>query len=593
VPRTSIRLFPHLLTQSSHWSAGLVIATLALSGCGSENSPFKELYEQSSAEDTTATASAPDENSSSDSDGNGGGGTADNSAAPMDDIDLMPVVRIGEDITVAEGSNATLRSTVLFQSLPTESAIVQWTTLSGPGAAVFIDTGARETEVSFDRAGNYVLQLTATIDEHTASDTVVVTVTPLINNQPPVVDAGRNAAITSDQTLMLEASVSDDGLPDGAFNSYWQLLSGPGSATFGEPSAATTSVTFDTAGTFLLEHTATDGELQTSDRMQVIVTHPPTGNDPTETAHTDNANAENPWEVVTSVDTSQPVARHEAGAVAYQNKFYLLGGRGKRAVNRYDTDTGQWENLGTPSREMHHFQPVVYDNRIYVIGALGCCFPHEPVIARIQIFDPTTRTWSEGASLPAKRRRGSSGVVVYSNKIYIVGGSTNGHDGGMVNWFDEYDPATDTWTTLPNAPTKRDHFNAVVVDNKLVAAGGRMTDFPDTFGNLVSSVDVYDFANSEWESVRRIPTQRAGAMVVAYGDEAIVIGGETRSAGAASAAVEAFNVKTRQWRTLQSLAQARHGGGAVVLGDELHVASGNVTQGGGNETRSHEKLNLK
>ena len=63
-------------------------------------------------------------------------------------------------------------------------------------------------------------------------------------------------------------------------------------------------------------------------------------------------------------------------------------------------------------------------------------------------------------------------------KIYNAGGQPTPRR--CVNprskpWFDVYDPATETWTQLPNMPRARDHFHAAVVDGKFYAIGGRQT----------------------------------------------------------------------------------------------------------------------
>jgi len=132
------------------------------------------------------------------------------------------------------------------------------------------------------------------------------------------------------------------------------------------------------------------------------------------------------------------------------------------------------------------------------------------------------------------------------------------------------------------------------VGNRLVAAGGRQTDYPATFDNLVSRVDVYNFVTGKWETnAPNIPLPRAGTTAVAVGSEVIVIGGETALPGAASNRVDAYDVNSRRWRSLKPLKHGRHGGGAAVLGKQLHVASGNTRQGGGAETTSHEMLKLQ
>lgn len=308
-----------------------------------------------------------------------------------------------------------------------------------------------------------------------------------------------------------------------------------------------------------------------------------------------NADANQPWEMVTPADATAPVARHESSAVLYDGQFYLMGGRGLKSVDRYDPVTNRWTQLGETPIEIHHFQPVVWNQRIYAIGAMTCCFPEEPSIAEIYLYDPATDSWATGDTIPEARRRGGAAAVVRNDKIYLVGGNTLGHSGGHVNWFDRYDPSTGSWETLPDAPTARDHFHAVVVNDKLVVAGGRQSQLPNVFANTISTVDTYDFATGQWStSTQLIPTPRAGAMVVAHDEEAIVIGGESDTNVLAFDTVEAYNIVTDQWRALQSLQQARHGGGAVVFNDELHVFVGSVKRGGGadNETDTHEKLQL-
>ena len=515
-------------------------------------------------------------------------GTADGTTeTTMGSVGGAPIVRAPADAEITLSDTLDLNGSVTLDGLTTDLPDIQWEKLSGPGFANFSDDQSARCAVSFNEIGTYELRLSATYMGFESFDTMQVVVSSDIVNQAPVVNAGIDATLELDDVLNLVAQVDDDGLPNDTLAGQWSKVSGPGTVTFGELSANSTTATFSSTGVYVLRFTSSDGVLSDNDSISVTVnpTTPavPAGN---------NINAANNWQVVNASDGSKPQGRHEAGAVAFQNQLYLMGGRGQRQVNRYNPVNNRWENLGVPDLELNHFQPVVYGGKIYVVGPLDCCFPSESVHTKVQIFDPSTKTWSQGATLPTNRRRGSAGTVAYNDKIYLVGGSTNGHDGGMVNWFDEYNPANDQWKTLPNAPTTRDHFSAAVVGNKLVAAGGRQTDHPRTFANLVLQVDVYNFDTGVWANGASIPTPRAGAMTVSYGDEVIVIGGEASQGTAALKTVEAYNVKTNQWRSLNSLLTERHSGGAAIVGNAIHVVSGNTTTGGGNETQSHEKLNL-
>ena len=90
-------------------------------------------------------------------------------------------------------------------------------------------------------------------------------------NQPPVVNAGADLAVTLPAPAALSGSALDDGLPvpPGALTFSWSQVSGPGTTTFGTPSAAATSASFSTAGIYLLRLTASDGALSGSDTVQV------------------------------------------------------------------------------------------------------------------------------------------------------------------------------------------------------------------------------------------------------------------------------------------------------------------------------------
>jgi len=514
------------------------------------------------------------------SDGTSGG----NTAPP---VDPTPTVRAPADAQILISESLALAGSVTISGMPLDIPVIQWVKRSGPGNATFDNSSLANTSVSFDEVGTYQLELCASNGPHSASDEIVIVVTAEVINQTPTVNAGGDESLEIDEVLNLSAVISDDGLPNDSLNGTWTKESGPGQVTFGELSSASTTASFSATGNYVVRFTATDGELSGNDQISVEVK-----NATPAPVSTSNVNANNNWQNVITSNGSEPQSRHEAGAVAYQGKLYLMGGRGIRQVNRYDPASNRWENLGAPNFELSHFQPVVYGGKIYVIGSLDCCFPSETVIANIQIFNPASKKWSQGAALPQNRRRGSAGLVVHNNKIYMVGGSTNGHDGGMVNWFDEYNPATNKWKTLPNAPTKRDHFSAAIVGNKLVAAGGRQTDHPATFANLVTKVDIYNFSTGQWTAGANIPTKRAGAMTVSYGDEVILIGGEKDSGINSLATVEAYNVKTNKWRSLDSLNTARHSGGAAIVGGAIHVVSGNFTTGGGNELKTHEKLKL-
>ncbi|QMU31310.1 malectin domain-containing carbohydrate-binding protein [Adhaeribacter radiodurans] len=289
------------------------------------------------------------------------------------------------------------------------------------------------------------------------------------------------------------------------------------------------------------------------------------------------------WQTLTA-NSGAIIGREENAYVQAGNKFYLIGGRGIKAVQEYDPINKTWVNKSNVPMELHHFQAVTLNGLIYVVGAFTGSYPRETPVAQIYIYNPVTDKWINGPSIPQARRRGSAGVVVYNNKIYLISGILDGHWSGWVNWFDEYDPATNTWKTLPNAPRARDHFHAAIVNSKLYVAGGRRSSAStgQTFTFTVPEVDVYDFTTSSWSTLpssSNIPTQRAGAGTVVLGNELLVIGGEsTQPAGHKE--TEALNVTTNTWRRLADLQQGRHGTQAIESNNGIYIVTGAGNQGG-------------
>ncbi len=88
---------------------------------------------------------------------------------------------------------------------------------------------------------------------------------------PPVVDAGADPLVVLPATGALDATVTDDGTPS-SVTTTWSQVSGPSTASFGNPAAADTTVSFPIIGEYVLRLTATDGEWTQSDDIVATVT---------------------------------------------------------------------------------------------------------------------------------------------------------------------------------------------------------------------------------------------------------------------------------------------------------------------------------
>lgn len=288
----------------------------------------------------------------------------------------------------------------------------------------------------------------------------------------------------------------------------------------------------------------------------------------------------------------EPLARHECSLAELGGKLYLVGGRGEKPMNVYDPATNRWSDAAQPPLEIHHFQAVAFGGKLYVVGALTGKYPHETPVPNVLIYDPATDAWTEGAEIPESRRRGAAGAVAHQGKIYVVGGIVDGHWEGTQAWFDEFDPKSSQWRTLPDMPNSRDHFQVGVVGGKLVAAAGRHSSAKtgETFKLSVGPTDVYDFKSGKWSTAAAIPTERAGTASVIYNGRYLVMGGESGIQEAAHSEVEAFDPKTGKWASLPKLERGRHGMGAVVLKGKIWTAAGSGNRGGGPELTSLEVM---
>lgn len=87
-------------------------------------------------------------------------------------------------------------------------------------------------------------------------------------DRPPLVDAGVDEIVYLGNVLELNGSSVD---PDSTPTVTWSQVSGPGTAAFDDTSSPVTSVSFDAAGTYVLQLEATDGTSIVTDTATVYV----------------------------------------------------------------------------------------------------------------------------------------------------------------------------------------------------------------------------------------------------------------------------------------------------------------------------------
>ena len=135
-----------------------------------------------------------------------------------------------------------------------------------------------------------------------------------------------------------------------------------------------------------------------------------------------------------------------------------------------------------------HTATLLLDGRVLVAGGA------EEAGSSAEIYDPSTGRWTLAASLHVART-GHSAIRLADGRVLALGGHTTFVSG--VYTIDDtgeiYDPASDSWSTVPGPLTPRDDFSATLLkDGRVLVVGGYGYD------DGLASCELYDPATGRW-----------------------------------------------------------------------------------------------
>ncbi|MFI5933094.1 S8 family serine peptidase [Actinoplanes sp. NPDC051494] len=163
-----------------------------------------------------------------------------------------------------------------------------------------------------------------------------------------------------------------------------------------------------------------------------------------------------------------------------------------------------------------------------------------------------------------------NGAVNVDGKIYSFG-AANG-TGNEKKAF-VFDPATGTWSGLPDLPTGRGKPSVAAVDGKIYLLGG--WSLADD-GAPVPSVDVFDIASGSWTTLSGVTNTKARAAsgTAVVGGKIYLIGGCVSGTCTASADVVVFDPATASFSDTTAYPHAVSWAGCGAIDEAVYCAGG-------------------
>ena len=172
--------------------------------------------------------------------------------------------------------------------------------------------------------------------------------------------------------------------------------------------------------------------------------------------------------------------------------------------------------------------------------------------------------WSFQSPLPT--HRAGLGVVAFEGRIYAIGGAKNNNQATRA--LEIYDPATDSWSEGANKLTAAIDVGAAVLNNKIYVPGGCTNE-----RQALDILEIYDAKTDRWVAGLALPQARCGYGLAALKDELYLFGGW--DGHAFQDTIFVFSASRNRWEVLKSKLPAAAGYmGADALNDTIYIAGG-------------------
>jgi N-acetylneuraminic acid mutarotase len=255
-------------------------------------------------------------------------------------------------------------------------------------------------------------------------------------------------------------------------------------------------------------------------------------------------------------------AKHSQTLVLEGHKLYAFGGNASWAAHDFskeafvdeafvfDIASQTVEALPAAPRAFQSAAGVV--NRqtsehkaMALLGGLGITDEKFGSLSDVMLFDPETKSWSEGPSqLP--QPRGMFDAVTHADAIWFFGGSDSGHHSQLADVVLHWWGDTTAIAPLPDVdvPHPRRSFGGAVIGEEYFMVGGLGK------GNaIVDTVDSFNFETRQWRTIASPNVARVFPSLCSDGTRLYLFGGFSNGDGhfAECSTLEVYDSETNQW----------------------------------------------
>ena len=142
-------------------------------------------------------------------------------------------------------------------------------------------------------------------------------------------------------------------------------------------------------------------------------------------------------------------------------------------LDEWASGDGQWRSSAPMPTPRNQFSTVTFQGKIYAIGGQFNHDSQQLDQSRVDIFDPQSKSWSEGPALPKGHSHAEGATFIHDNKIWMIGGHTTPAGGTKAQDPDVLTLApTGHWQKVGELPNPLSSPAAAIINEIIYVAGG-------------------------------------------------------------------------------------------------------------------------